>query len=70
MDMNMKKEREVAFARIARDVLPEAERRIAAIRPFEVIGLPFGAKAKANAFSEKGELRFDLGLWNGKRRKH
>ena len=67
MDMNMKREREKMFARIESAVLPEAERRIAAIAPFDVLGLPFGAKAKAKAFSEKGELRFDLGMWNGTR---
>ena len=67
MDMNMKREREKMFARIEKEVLPEAERRMAAIVPFDVSGLPFGAKAKAKAFSEKGELRFDLGMWNGTR---
>ena len=47
MDMNMKREREKMFARIEKEVLPEAERRMAAIVPFDVSGLPFGAKAKA-----------------------
>ena len=55
----------VPFEKIERDVLPEAERHVAAIPAPEVMGLKFGAKPKARAFSEKGELRFDLGICDG-----
>jgi hypothetical protein len=55
------------FGRIEKEVLPEAEKRVAAIAATDVMGLPFGAKAKPSAFAEKGALRFDLGMWNGSR---
>ena len=55
------------FGRIEKAVLPEAESRVAAIAATDVMGLPFGAKAKPPAFAGKGELRFDLGAWDGSR---
>ena len=57
--------RKRVFGRIEKEMLPEFERRIHSISPFRVMGLPFGARPKSEAFAEKGLLRFDLGLWNG-----
>ena len=67
-DMNMKRRRETLFSRIAQEILPEAEKRVAAIKPFAVMDMPmFGSKPGIKAFSSGGELRFDLGMWTGER---
>lgn len=53
------------FEKIERDVLPEAEKRIASIPALDVMGLRFGDRPKSRAFAANGELRFDIGLCDG-----
>ena len=47
--------------RIAADILPAAERRVAALGEIDVMGVRFGARATARAFGPDGEFRFELG---------
>ena len=65
--MDMKRARAALFGRIEREILPDSEKRIQAIRPFTVANLPFGARPTSRAFASDGDLRFDLGLWDGGR---
>ena len=51
------------FGKIEKAVLPEAERRAAAIPELDLMGLKFGAKPRASAFA--GDLRFDVGIRDG-----
>ena len=65
--MDMKSARAAIFSRIEREILPDAETRIKALQPFSVEGIPFGSKPTAKAFGPDGDLRFDIGLWDGTR---
>ena len=55
----------MVFGRIEKEMLPGFEKSIQSISSFSVMGLPFGARPKSEAFAENGQLRFDLGLWDG-----
>ena len=56
--------RTALFARIEAELLPAAEKRVAAIAPLEVGPIQFGTKPTAKAFGEDGDLRFELGRWD------
>ena len=59
--------RAALFARIEKDILPAAEKRVAAIAPFTVEGVELGSRPAQKAFGAEGELRFEVGRWNGSR---
>lgn len=66
-DVAERKARTSLFAKIEKDILPAAEARVAAIGQFEVEGIGFGAHPSQKAFGAEGELRFEIGRWNGSR---
>ena len=55
------------FSKIEAVLLPDAESRIGATGPFEVESVLFGSKPKPRAYGTDGELRFELGRWDGGR---
>lgn len=59
--------RAALFGRIEREVLPAAEKRAASVAPFAVEGVEFGSRPAQKAFGADGELRFEVGRWNGSR---
>ena len=66
-DVAERNARAALFARIEKEVLPAAERKADAVAPFTVEGVEFGSRPAQKAFCADGELRFDVGRWNGSR---
>ena len=67
MNVTERDARSALFARIEADLLPAAEKRVAAIAPLEVGPIRFGTRPAAKAFAEDGDLRFELGRWDSDR---
>ena len=59
--------RAALFARIEKELLPAAERKVESVAPFAVEGVEFGSRPAQKAFGADGELRFEVGRWNGSR---
>ena len=55
------------FTKIEDCLLPRAEARVGAIKPFDVEGIVFGSKPTPRAYGRAGELRFELGRWDADR---
>lgn len=55
------------FSRLEAEVLPAAARRADAIAPLTICDITFGSRPTAKAFGEGGELRFEIGRWDGDR---
>ena len=66
-DIAERNARVAMFSRIEKDVFPGAEKLAAGIASFTVEGVEFGSRPPQRAFGADGELRFDVGRWNGSR---
>ena len=59
--------RDALFARIERELLPEATARVANVPDLDLDGIVLGSRPTSSAFGPKGAERFELGRWDGTR---